>query len=146
MKTRNSYAFPPIRCFAPRKAHIGSHVPASKNDNPCCFLKTSDNQSFMQFLQVFISYCLSKAYHNKKYKALILKYKAHILKYMACIFYKMPCVFCVFAKCDKNKGIFDFHKPPYTEHSLYGFVNIAHLYPPEPKICRSTSCSTRRFS
>ncbi len=93
MKTRNSYAFPQIRCFAPRKAHIGNHVPVSKNDNPCCFLQTSDNQPFIQFLRVFVSYCLSKDYHNEKYKALILKYKAHILKYMPCIFYDKPCVF-----------------------------------------------------
>ncbi|PWL81165.1 MAG: hypothetical protein DBY24_05075 [Prevotellaceae bacterium] len=93
MKTRNSYAFPQIRCFICRKAHIGNHVPVSKNDNPCCFLQTSDNQPFTQFLQVFISYCLSKDYHNEKYKALILKYKAHILKYMPCIFYDKPCVF-----------------------------------------------------
>ena len=93
MKTRNSYAFPQIRCFAPRKAHIGNHVPVSKNDNPYCFLQTSDNQPFIQFLHVFVSYCLSKDYHNEKYKALILKYKALILKYKAHILKYMPYVF-----------------------------------------------------
>ena len=106
MKPRKSYAFPQIRCFAPRKAHIGNHVPVSKNDNPCCFLQTSDNQPFIQFLQVFVSYCLSKDYHNEKYKALILKYKAHILKYMPCIFYDKPCVFSHIPKSTEKWPVF----------------------------------------
>ena len=98
MKPRKSYAFPQIRCFALRKAHIGNHVPVSKNDNPCCFLQTSDNQPFIQFLQVIVSYCLSKDYHNEKYKALILKYKAHILKYMPYVFFHILYVFAVTAE------------------------------------------------
>ena len=52
----------------------------------------------MQFLQVFVSYCLSKDYHNEKYKALILKYKAHILKYMPYVFFHILYVFAVTAE------------------------------------------------
>ena len=99
MKTRNSYAFPQIRCFAPRKAHIGNHVPVSKNDNPCCFLQTSDNQPFMQFLQVFCKLLFIKGLSQRKIQGTYFKIQGTYFKIYALYFLRQA--MCFFAHPQK---------------------------------------------
>ena len=70
-----------------------SHPNHRKNHESQRFLQPAIYQPINRFRSIIVSYCSSKAYQSKKYKAYILKYKALISKYMACIFYNMPYVF-----------------------------------------------------